>query len=122
MYVNRLGFKLTLVKVAHKEIDLKNPKTNTKTAGFTKEERDSFDKFLSTGFVDSYRHYYPKETDCYTFWAYRGGARQKGIGWYVTRKNFFKNSKKIIFYLVKNFLIPSGVWIILFVLRGFYLL
>jgi len=81
------------LNVAHKEIDLKNPKTNTKTAGFTQKERDSFGNFLAEGFVDSYRELHPKETDCYTFWTYKLGARQKGIG---CRLDYFVVSKRLM--------------------------
>ena len=71
------------LNVAHKEIDLKNPKQNTKNAGFTKEEREKFTKLLDSGFIDSYRHFYPHKTDAYTWWSYMGGARAKNIGWRI---------------------------------------
>lgn len=58
------------MNVAHKEIDLANPHSNHKTAGFTKEERDGFTKFLSYGFVDTFRELYPEKTEAYTFWSY----------------------------------------------------
>ena len=61
--------------------DLKNPKTNKKTPGFTIQERESFTKLLDSGLVDSYRHLYPEETSCYTFWSYMMNARAKGNGW-----------------------------------------
>ena len=63
--------------------DLKNPKTNTKTAGFTKEERADFTKLLNAGFIDTYRRLYPGKTEAYTFWTYMGNARAKNIGWYA---------------------------------------
>ncbi|KAL7287978.1 hypothetical protein TKK_0018034 [Trichogramma kaykai] len=69
------------MNVAHHEIDLKNPKTNTKNAGFTKEERDDMTDFLESGFVDSFRLLYPDKTDAYTFWAYFNNARAKNVGW-----------------------------------------
>ena len=71
------------LNVAHKEIDLKNPKQNTKNAGFTKQERIKFSKLLDSGFIDSYRHFYPDKTDAYTWWSYMGNARAKNIGWRI---------------------------------------
>lgn len=71
------------LNVAHKEIDLKNPKQNTKNAGFTKQERTKFSKLLDSGFIDSYRHFYPDKTDAYTWWSYMGNARAKNIGWRI---------------------------------------
>lgn len=56
--------------VAHNEIDLANPQSNHKTAGFTKEEREGFTKFLSYGFIDTFRELYPDQTGAYTFWSY----------------------------------------------------
>ena len=61
--------------VAHEEIDLKNPKTNKKNAGFTQEERDGFTDLLKAGFVDTFRHFKPDEKDAYTFWTYMMGCR-----------------------------------------------
>jgi len=69
------------LNVAHKEIDLANPKRNTKSAGFTSQEREAFQKVLDNGFADSYRTLHPEETDCFTFWSYRFNCRQKNIGW-----------------------------------------
>lgn len=71
------------LNVAHKEIDLKNPKQNTKNAGFTNEERTKFTALLDSGFIDSYRHFYPDKTDAYTWWSYMGNARAKNIGWRI---------------------------------------
>lgn len=71
------------LNVAHKEIDLKNPKQNTKNAGFTKQERTKFTALLDSGFIDSYRHFYPDKTDAYTWWSYMGNARAKNIGWRI---------------------------------------
>lgn len=71
------------LNVAHKEIDLKNPKTNTKNAGFTIEERDKMTALLSTGFVDTYRHFYPDTTGVYSWWSYRFKAREKNAGWRI---------------------------------------
>jgi len=70
------------LNVAHKEIDLKNPKTNTKNAGFTKQEREGFTTLLEEGgFTDMFRHFYPEEKDKYTFWTYMMGCRAKNVGW-----------------------------------------
>jgi exodeoxyribonuclease III len=71
------------LNVAHKEIDLKNPKTNRKNAGFTDEERGKFQDLLDTGFTDSYRHFYPDQTGIYSWWSYRFKAREKNAGWRI---------------------------------------
>ena len=63
--------------------DLKNPKTNKHTAGFTKEEREDFSQLLKEGFVDTFRHFYPDLTEAYTYWGYRFNCRAKNIGWCV---------------------------------------
>ena len=63
------------MNVAHQAIDLKNPKTNQKNAGFTKEERDGFTELLSAGFIDSYRHFYSDKEHAYTFWTYMMNCR-----------------------------------------------
>ena len=61
--------------------DLENPKTNTKNAGFTKEERQGFTELLEEGFVDSFRHFYPDKPKQYPFWSCMGNARAKNVGW-----------------------------------------
>lgn len=71
------------MNVAHKEIDIKNPKTNRKNAGFTDEEREQFTKLLDAGFVDTYRHFYPDKADIYSWWSYRFKAREKNAGWRI---------------------------------------
>ncbi len=71
------------LNVAHKEIDLKNPKTNRKNAGFTDEERAKFSGLLEAGFVDTYRHFYPETEGVYSWWSYRFSARQKNAGWRI---------------------------------------
>lgn len=71
------------LNVAHKEIDLKNPATNRKNAGFTDEERGKFSKLLEAGFVDSYRHFFPDKKDAYTWWSYMFNARQNNAGWRI---------------------------------------
>ena len=71
------------LNVAHKEIDLKNPKTNRKNAGFTDEERAKFTTLLDAGFIDTFRYFYPDMTDIYSWWSYRFQARQKNAGWRI---------------------------------------
>lgn len=71
------------MNVAHKEIDLKNPKTNRKNAGFTDEEREKFSVLLENGFVDTYRHFYPDKEGVYSWWSYRFKAREKNAGWRI---------------------------------------
>ncbi len=71
------------LNVAHKEIDLKNPKTNHKNAGFTDEERGKFSRLTKNGFIDSFRYFYPDKTDIYSWWSYRFHAREKNAGWRI---------------------------------------
>lgn len=71
------------LNVAHREIDLKNPKTNRKNAGFTDEEREGFQQLLDAGFVDTFRHFYPDQKDIYSWWSYRFRAREKNAGWRI---------------------------------------
>lgn len=71
------------LNVAHNEIDLKNPKTNRKNAGFSDEERAKMSELLSSGFVDSFRYFYPDRTDIYSWWSYRFSARAKNAGWRI---------------------------------------
>lgn len=71
------------LNVAHKEIDLKNPKTNRKNAGFTDEERQKFTEVLEAGFVDTFRHFYPDVENVYSWWSYRFSARAKNAGWRI---------------------------------------
>ena len=71
------------LNVAHNEIDLKNPKSNMKNAGFTKEERDKMTELLEAGFIDTFRYLYPKKEECYSWWSYMGRAREKNIGWRI---------------------------------------
>ena len=71
------------LNVAHKEIDLKNPKTNTKNAGFTLEERQKMTELLDSGFVDSFRKLYPDAEGIYSWWSYRFKAREKNAGWRI---------------------------------------
>lgn len=71
------------LNVAHTEIDLKNPKTNTKNAGFTIEERTKMTALLDSGFIDTFRHFYPDMTGAYSWWSYRFKAREKNAGWRI---------------------------------------
>ena len=71
------------LNVAHKEIDLKNPKTTRKNAGFTDEEREKFSILLNSGFTDTYRHFYPDREGIYSWWSYRFKAREKNAGWRI---------------------------------------
>ena len=79
------------LNVAHKEIDLKNPKTNRKNAGFTDEERNKFTELLNAGFIDTFRYFYPTEENIYSWWSYRFKAREKNAGW---RIDYFCVSEK----------------------------
>ena len=80
------------LNVAHKEIDIKNPKTNTKNAGFTIEERNKMTKLLESGFTDSFRYLHPDMADAYTWWSYMANARERNIGW---RIDYFLVSNKM---------------------------
>lgn len=71
------------LNVAHREIDLKNPKTNRRNAGFTDEERNAFGRLLENGFIDTFRYFYPDKTDIYSWWSYRFRAREKNAGWRI---------------------------------------
>jgi exodeoxyribonuclease-3 len=71
------------LNVAHTEIDLKNPKTNRKNAGFTDQEREKFSSLLEAGFVDTFRHFYPDVTGAYTWWSYMYSARKNNAGWRI---------------------------------------
>lgn len=71
------------LNVAHKEIDLKNPKTNRRNAGFTDEEREKMTQLLEVGFVDTFRHFYPEQENIYSWWSYRFKAREKNAGWRI---------------------------------------
>lgn len=71
------------LNVAHKEIDLKNPKTNRRNAGFTDEEREKFSQLLDAGFTDSFRYFYPEQEGIYSWWSYRFKAREKNAGWRI---------------------------------------
>lgn len=96
-YINKLDEKKPVVfcgdlNVAHKEIDLKNPKTNRKNAGFTDEERGKMTDLLAAGYVDSFRYFYPDMEGIYSWWSYRFKAREKNAGW---RIDYFIVSERI---------------------------
>ena len=87
-YLKRLEEKKPVVvcgdlNVAHQEIDLKNPKSNRKNAGFTDEERAKFSTLLESGFVDTFRYFYPNQEGIYSWWSYRFKAREKNAGWRI---------------------------------------
>ncbi|MDE7426264.1 MAG: exodeoxyribonuclease III [Muribaculaceae bacterium] len=83
------------LNVAHTEIDLRNPKTNSRSAGFTDEERNCLTRLLCSGFTDTYRYLHPDTTDAYTWWSYRMKAREKNVGW------------RIDYFLISNRLLPQ---------------
>ncbi len=80
------------LNVAHREIDLKNPKTNRMNAGFTDQEREKFQTLLDAGFVDTFRHFYPDREGIYSWWSYRFKAREKNAGW---RIDYFLVSERL---------------------------
>ncbi len=99
-YLKELDSKKPIVycgdlNVAHQEIDLKNPKTNRKNPGFTDEERGKMTNLLQSGFVDTFRYFYPTVKDAYTWWSYRANARENNSGW------------RIDYYIVSEKLVPQ---------------
>jgi exodeoxyribonuclease-3 len=87
-YIDSLNAKKPVIycgdlNVAHEEIDLKNPKTNHKNAGFTDEEREKFSTVLSHGYIDTFRYFYPDRKDIYSWWSYRFKSREKNAGWRI---------------------------------------
>lgn len=80
------------LNVAHQEIDLKNPKSNRRNAGFTDEEREKFSLLLEAGFTDTFRYFYPDKEDIYSWWSYRFKAREKNAGW---RIDYFLASNRL---------------------------
>lgn len=97
MYLKRLDEHKPVIvcgdmNVAHREIDLKNPKTNQNNAGFTPQEREAMTKLLDSGFVDSFRFLYPDAMGCYSWWSYMFHAREKNAGW---RIDYFLVSERI---------------------------
>ena len=90
------------LNVAHKEIDLKNPKSNRRNAGFTDEERDKMTELLEAGFTDSFRYLYPEKEGCYSWWSYMFHAREKNAGWridyFIVSNSINKNIKESTIY------------------------
>ena len=87
-YLHSLDVKKPVIvcgdmNVAHKEIDLKNPQSNRRNAGFTDEERSKFTKLLESGFIDTFRHFFPELSGAYSWWSYRFRAREKNAGWRI---------------------------------------
>ena len=96
-YIKTLDAKKPVIlcgdlNVAHNEIDLKNPKTNRRNAGFTDEERDKMSNLLNAGFTDTFRYFYPDMENIYSWWSYRFKAREKNAGW---RIDYFITSKRL---------------------------
>jgi exodeoxyribonuclease III len=92
------------LNVAHKEIDLKNPSSNRKSAGFTDEERNKFTQLLDNGFTDTYRYLYPDVRDAYTWWSYMNFARKNNAGW---RIDYFVVSKQLNEHIVDAMIYPE---------------
>ena len=106
-YLKKLDKKKPVIlcgdlNVAHKEIDLKNPKTNRHNAGFTDEERGKMTILLDNGFTDSFRKLYPEKENAYTWWSYMGHAREKNIGWridyFIVSNRFVKSIKDAMIF------------------------
>lgn len=91
------------LNVAHNEIDLARPKDNRKSAGFSDEERASFSELLESGFIDSFRHLHPDKAGAYSWWSYRGGARERNVGW---RIDYFGLSHALIDRLQEATIFP----------------
>ena len=107
VYLHKLEAKKPVIlcgdlNVAHTAIDLKNPKTNQRSAGFSIEERNKMTELLESGFVDSFRYLYPDKLDAYTWWSYMFQSRSKNIGWridyFVVSKKMMKNIQDSIIY------------------------
>ncbi|MFA9422041.1 MAG: exodeoxyribonuclease III [Sedimentibacter sp.] len=92
------------LNVAHKEIDLKNPKSNKKNAGFTDEEREKMTVLTKAGFTDTFRYFYPDKEDAYSWWSYFAKARERNIGW---RIDYFITSKGFEKQLEDAFILPE---------------
>jgi exodeoxyribonuclease III len=92
------------LNVAHKEIDLKNPSSNRKSAGFTDEERNKFTQLLDNGFTDTYRYLYPDTRDVYTWWSYMNFARKNNAGW---RIDYFVVSEALNEHIVDAMIYPE---------------
>lgn len=106
-YIKNLEKKKPVVvcgdfNVAHQEIDIKNAKQNIGNAGFTYEEREKFTRLLDSGFIDTFRYFYPNKTDAYTWWSYMGNVRERNIGWridyFIVSKDFIDNVLDVEIY------------------------
>ncbi len=106
-YIKNLEKKKPVVvcgdfNVAHQEIDIKNAKQNIGNAGFTYEEREKFTQLLNSGFIDTFRYFYPNKTDAYTWWSYMGNVRERNIGWridyFIVSKDFIDNVLDVEIY------------------------
>jgi exodeoxyribonuclease III len=107
-HLNRLALSKPVIfcgdlNVAHQEIDIARPKENRFTAGFSDEERASFTELLESGFIDTYRHLYPDKTGAYSWWSYRGGARERNVGW---RIDYFGVSPSLIGRVAEATIMP----------------
>ena len=96
-YLHQLDAKKPVIvcgdmNVAHKEIDIKNPQANRRNAGFTDEEREQFTRLLDSGFIDTFRHFYPDQANIYSWWSYRFRARENNAGW---RIDYFVCSERL---------------------------
>lgn len=94
------------LNVAHQEIDLKNPRANLKNSGFTPEERGKLTNFLDSGFVDTFRYFYPEQAGSYSWWSYRSNCREKNVGW---RIDYFIASEGLA-PMLKDAKIHRDVW------------
>jgi exodeoxyribonuclease-3 len=92
------------LNVAHEEIDIKNPKSNRRNAGFTDEERGKMTQLLDSGFTDFYRYFNPDKTDAYTWWSYMGKARERNTGW---RIDYFVGSSRLTDSIKETFILPD---------------
>jgi exodeoxyribonuclease-3 len=92
------------LNVAHKEIDLKNPKTNKKSAGFTDQERNKMTELIEAGFIDTFRYFYPDKEDAYSWWSNFAKARERNVGW---RIDYFVTSKSLKDKLEDAFICPE---------------
>lgn len=106
-YIKNLEKKKPVVvcgdfNVAHQEIDIKNAKQNIGNAGFTYEEREKFTRLLDSGFIDTFRYFYPNKTDAYTWWSYMRNVRERNIGWridyFIVSKDFIDNVLDVEIY------------------------
>nr|WP_316047049.1 exodeoxyribonuclease III [Planococcus glaciei] len=110
-YIKELDRKKPVIlcgdlNVAHQEIDLKNPRANLKNSGFTPEERGKLTNFLDSGFVDTFRYFYPEQTGSYSWWSYRSNCREKNVGW---RIDYFIASEGLA-PMLKGAKIHRDVW------------